>query len=697
MFVFLTGVSFSSGKSDFVSAHQYLKEKKYDRAIDLFKRSLQDPHFLLKDYSQWEIANALVRQEKYVPAIAEYKKVVHNFSVSHLKEKAELKLGYCCLKTRKYQESIQRLSSFIRRYPNSVLIPEAKFLLAQAYENIKQPKKAYHIYSDIEINYPLDTYGKKSAYYAHLLAKKHRFSTFESPDKLYKRGLTYIKLKDYTKATNVFSRLAKKYPKSTYTGRALHSLGRIEYSQGKYSSAIENLEKSLKYSRSRKAEGRYYLALSYGRRGRYSKAIYLLSAIVNRYPKAKITPSACYYLGFYNEVEKDYYHAAKAYLHLAKKYPQSSLVDDAVWRLGRIYYRLGDYENAKKAFSMAYKKRRGLETSRSLYYWAKILEDEGNASEAAGIYYYIFANFDHTFHAYKSLEKLEKLGFNISKEKNGNGQEDILSKVDDIENKEDLISLMEIWESSAENNTVLSSREVAEKEERYQTLLSIGLFKYAAYEATELLSAKREKVSAPISLGFVLHSVGEYRTPIRYAEGKVQDAIIYGNYSKLSPGLLKLAYPLGYFDYVEKYSKEYNLDPYLVLALIREESRFNPKARSRSWARGLMQIIPSTGRKLAYQLNMRYYWKNLYNVETNVKMGTYYLSQLIEQFEGNVAFALAGYNGGPLRVKKWIKKYYNGDIDHFIINIPIKETRRYVQKVLGSYYEYKRIYGDRKG
>jgi soluble lytic murein transglycosylase len=74
-------------------------------------------------------------------------------------------------------------------------------------------------------------------------------------------------------------------------------------------------------------------------------------------------------------------------------------------------------------------------------------------------------------------------------------------------------------------------------------------------------------------------------------------------------------------------------------------------------------------------------------------MGTYYLANLIKRFDGNVALALAGYNGGPVRVRRWTKKYPDGiDIDEFIEDIPLRETRYYVKQVMKSYYGYKRTY-----
>ena len=74
-------------------------------------------------------------------------------------------------------------------------------------------------------------------------------------------------------------------------------------------------------------------------------------------------------------------------------------------------------------------------------------------------------------------------------------------------------------------------------------------------------------------------------------------------------------------------------------------------------------------------------------------MGSYYLSQLIKDFNGNVALALAAYNGGPVRVKRWLKKYERFDLDEFVEEIPLSETRNYVKKVMKSYYGYKRTYG----
>jgi len=137
------------------------------------------------------------------------------------------------------------------------------------------------------------------------------------------------------------------------------------------------------------------------------------------------------------------------------------------------------------------------------------------------------------------------------------------------------------------------------------------------------------------------------------------------------------------------------LDPYLVAALIRQESTFNPRVRSRAGARGLMQIIPATGRELARQERRTYKTRDLYNPEINILYGTRYLKTLLARFNGRVDYALASYNAGPHRVKRWTGMDMSIDPEVFIEDIPFDETRAYVKLVLRNEMLYRRLYGQK--
>jgi soluble lytic murein transglycosylase len=131
----------------------------------------------------------------------------------------------------------------------------------------------------------------------------------------------------------------------------------------------------------------------------------------------------------------------------------------------------------------------------------------------------------------------------------------------------------------------------------------------------------------------------------------------------------------------------FKLDPYLVLALIRQESAFNEKARSPAGAMGLMQLMPRT----AYLVS-RVKKNSLFNPDINVKVGSKYFSDLIDRFNGDVELALASYNAGPLRVDDWLSRYPADQRLLFLDLIPFQETREYVAAIARNYFWYHTLY-----
>jgi soluble lytic murein transglycosylase len=156
--------------------------------------------------------------------------------------------------------------------------------------------------------------------------------------------------------------------------------------------------------------------------------------------------------------------------------------------------------------------------------------------------------------------------------------------------------------------------------------------------------------------------------------------------------ILTVIFPLSYWDLIRKYSSENDVDPYLVAALMAQESTFVRDIRSHANAYGLMQLVPPTARRLSRELKLRYSTRLLTTPETNVRMGTRYLSQKIKEF-GGVHLALASYNAGETAVRRWIGE--RGDItdrEEFIDDIPYPETQNYVKRLLGTAEDYRRLY-----
>lgn len=156
------------------------------------------------------------------------------------------------------------------------------------------------------------------------------------------------------------------------------------------------------------------------------------------------------------------------------------------------------------------------------------------------------------------------------------------------------------------------------------------------------------------------------------------------------------AYPTPYKDLVTQYCAEHNVDPFLVTALMRVESRFRPHVVSEKGARGLMQVMPDTARWVAQELGMdRFDPEMLHDPRINLRIGTWYLASLEREFGGDKVIVLAAYNAGRGNVRKWLDTArWTGRIEE-IDRIPFPETRDYVRKVLRFYETYVRVYDGR--
>jgi soluble lytic murein transglycosylase len=174
-------------------------------------------------------------------------------------------------------------------------------------------------------------------------------------------------------------------------------------------------------------------------------------------------------------------------------------------------------------------------------------------------------------------------------------------------------------------------------------------------------------------------AVDGYRDAIRlgYQQGEPDPTVLY---------------PLAFWPLVTRYARQRGLDPLRVLALMRQESLFDPAARSPADARGLMQLLPSTARRVARRLG-RAEPGDLYDPDVNVDLGTAHLDELLREHAGDWIPTLAAYNGGEAALAKWERRFGDLPPDEFVESITYRETKDYVKRVLGHYRRYRTIYG----
>lgn len=248
--------------------------------------------------------------------------------------------------------------------------------------------------------------------------------------------------------------------------------------------------------------------------------------------------------------------------------------------------------------------------------------------------------------------------------------------------KEELLSLFPLEYYTLTRYGISTNKKVPPMpEDRHlNRLLKVGFWEVAFIRAGLLEGL--DPSSRAYYLSLVCERLSNYRSSIAYS------------YSLINSGwrdieIWRRAYPLGdHFEYIAKVAKEEKVDPLLVLAVIHQESRFDPEVVSWAGAIGLMQLMPFTGR--AYGVKDE---DDLFSHEVNIKIGIKHLKEFLDRYNGNLYLSLAAYNAGSGNVDKWLKSIKAKDWEEWSEMIPFQETRNYVKKVLGAYRAYKELYG----
>lgn len=216
----------------------------------------------------------------------------------------------------------------------------------------------------------------------------------------------------------------------------------------------------------------------------------------------------------------------------------------------------------------------------------------------------------------------------------------------------------------------------------YEDYLEAGLGDMAALELSigERLATNQEKLA--LGEGYLKQDL-YYRAVIWGIRAIREEPTLEG---------YRLAYQKPYEEYVMAAAEEFQLDPYIIWAVMREESHYRADVFSRVGAVGLMQVMPATGKDIAARLKVDFQESHLLEPETNIRFGGFYIRSMLNSFDNDIDRALAAYNGGPGNVRRWSRTSLGATKEGFPTAISFLETRRYITKVKNSYYIYKWLY-----
>ena len=549
-------------------------------------------------------------------------------------------------------------------------VPQAELLLARAYEAQGNAAAAAEHYQKIYIGYPL---SKEAADAESALSRYPA----PPPSTLLARALKIIDGGDYSRAAKELTALLPQLSGSDLD-LARVRIGAARYLARDSKPAYDYLRSFAASTPEAEAERLYYLTECARRLDHIDEMSATLDQLSRSYPQSHWRFQALMAVANYYSAHDQPQQAEPLYRTCYDSFPSEPQSAQCQWKIAWTSYLQDPASSAGLLEDHLKHYPDSDRLSSALYFLGRIAESKSDWGTARVYYEQIDRFYPNYYYAVLARERLE--------------QPSLAGAVRSPEALQ-FVNALTLPKHDAESFD--ASAITKQRLERAHLLASAGLDYLAEGElrfaagvdgqpqimAVELAELASRRDAPDQGIRYIKHYAPDYMSmPLDTAPDK----------------FWRLAFPMPYQKELEEYSREHSLDPYLVAALIRQESEFNPKAVSRSNARGLTQVMPSTGRQVSRQLGMRAFRTNmLFSPETNLKIGTAYLKTLSDQLEGRWEATLASYNAGKSHVLNWLSSGNFHEPAEFVESIPFNETRVYVQSVLRNAEVYRRLYGQK--
>ncbi|MBI4389728.1 MAG: transglycosylase SLT domain-containing protein, partial [Nitrospinae bacterium] len=641
----------------------------------------------IEDYIRFDLAKVYFNLGEYGRSLEQASLLLEKFPGARLLPKAELLRAEVLVKQGKTGEAVRVLEQALRNFsseprdPDFVpYIPEIKFKMGDLLETAGRLKDAYAVYRELYVRFPaMPSAGKIEA---RLQAIKPDLSPPLSPEELAERVQKLLADVQYRRAADEINRFARTsgtaplpdnlrfYLASAYAGlREREAANKVLLS---FAGAHPRHPRVL--------EAYYLIARNYWNLDDAARAAAYFKKVLAAGPRTEWGVKSRFYLGKVYESEGKPDLAIKQYAFLTDFQEEHEFKETAAWRPGWIHYRQGDYEKSFARFKSNWEQNpNGQLADLNLFWMAKSEEKLGRGEEAERTFLDLYKTYPFTYHGLRAKEKL-------------------LARDPGFEDVPALKSSPPPMEENGRADPDLP-REETPHYLKAREMTAMGLKENARLEIHRMEKEVRKNLSGSLWLADQYHRAEAYSESFRildlYRNFKTKK-----NQKELPVRFWKSLYPLVYPEVIQMSSRNHKIDPFLVKGLIQQESMFEARSLSRAGARGLMQLMPETGKRIAlsHEGEKEFAADFLYNPETNVKLGVKYLGELAARFGDDPVNILICYNAGPDVLKKWRDRFRDlNDPDEFLESIPYQETRVYVKSVMRNYWIYKNLYSDGLG
>jgi soluble lytic murein transglycosylase len=487
-------------------------------------------------------------------------------------------------------------------------------------------------------------------------------------------------------------------------------IAEAQFYLGRYKQALDGTRPFL--NGSRKAEARFF-SLS-ATRGLGDHETYVTEArrLVDQFPNDTWAEETLNNLGTHYILIDEDDTAITVFRDYLARFPSGRYAQRAAWKLGWQHYRQQKYQDAIAVFEQAAATFPRSDYRPPYLYWSARAYDQLDKPDAASSRYALIAiDYLNSYYGRLADAQLRKRGVTGTSQRRALVDRPVTGQSVAGQSVSGSPSAVAVPASASVSvsASVPPSQDPApapaapqatpgepmprELDARIRQLIAAGLY---APALAELDFARRQWGTTPAleaTLAWLYNAQGDLRRGIN-AMKRAYPQYLTDDGHRLPNHIQKVLFPVDYWPLIRRHAKERGLDPYLIAALVAQESTFDADVRSPANAYGLMQVLPSTGRQLARSLKIRRFTTaSLTNPEINVRLGTLYFQRLVKQF-GGAHYALASYNAGENRVEQWINERPPLPQDEFIDDIPFPETQNYVKRILGTAEDYRRLYGN---
>ena len=405
------------------------------------------------------------------------------------------------------------------------------------------------------------------------------------------------------------------------------------------------------------AEAAYFVARIDGRRRQRTEGY---ENVATKYPGTPWAEEALMALANFHLKDALLTDALPYLRRIVKEYPDGKHAERATWWVGLAEFRAQRYAEAALLHEAAARKWSSTLTPGFLYWAGRARASAGEAERGRALLEETVRRFKYSYHGLRAGEALARLPRSSSPP---------------------------LPVPRPVNPPNPSAEIPAERLLRLRQLLLVDRLD----EALEELKRQPASSATQATVSWIHWRRGRLRPAITFMKRAYPEYV--GEAGDLLPEeVLRIIYPLQFRGELETKARAAGLDPAIVAALVCQESTFDPGAVSSAGARGLMQVIPVTGRALARSLGIRFQRQTLHNPEVSLTFGTRYLRQMSDDFGGRIERALAAYNAGPHRVAAWTAARPDVAAEEFVETIPFTETRGYVMIILANAERYRRLY-----